>query len=105
VGSSFTLIGRRKEFIELTRQTGLPVVAHRVEWAESGALMTYGADVHDTLRRTAEIGHRLLNGARPADTPVEQASRFELIVNLAAAKELGIVLPKLLVSRADRVIE
>jgi putative ABC transport system substrate-binding protein len=105
VASSFTLISRRKEFVELTRRAAIPFVAHRVEWAEAGALMTYGADVHDTLRRTAEIAHRVLNGARPADTPVEQASKFELIVNLATARKLGISFPKAFLARADRVIE
>src|SRR5688572_27991460 len=105
VGSSFTLISNRKAFMNLARQTGIPVVGHRMEWAEAGAVLTYGADVNDTLRRTAEIAHRVLNGARPADTPVEQASKFELVLNLAAAKELGVALPKLLVSRADRVIQ
>jgi putative ABC transport system substrate-binding protein len=103
--SSFTLISRRKEFVELTRRIGIPLVAHRVEFAEAGALMTYGADVHDTLRRTAQIAHRILNGARPADTPVEQASKFELVVNLATAKLFGISLPQSFLARADRVIE
>lgn len=105
VPSSFTLITRRKEFIELTRQARIPLIAHRVEWAESGAVMTYGADVHDTLRRTAQIAHRVLTGAAPADTPVEQASKFELIVNLSASRQLGITFPKSFVARADRVIE
>jgi putative tryptophan/tyrosine transport system substrate-binding protein len=103
--SSFTIISRRKELIELTRRSGIALIAHRVEWAEAGALLSYGADVNEALRRSAEIAHRVLNGARPADTPVEQASKFELIVNLRAANELGIVLPKLLLARADRVIE
>jgi putative ABC transport system substrate-binding protein len=105
VASSFTLLARRKEFVELTQQAGTALIAHRVEWAEAGAVMTYGADVHDTLRRTVEIAHRILNGARPADTPVEQASKFELIVNLAAARRHGISLPKSFLQRADRVIE
>lgn len=105
LGSSFTLISNRKAFMDLARQTGIPVIGHRMEWAEAGAVLTYGADVNDTLRRTAEIAHRVLNGARPADTPVEQASKFELVVNLAAARELGVDLPKLFVSRADRVID
>jgi putative tryptophan/tyrosine transport system substrate-binding protein len=105
VSSSFILITRRREFVELTRRVAIPFVAHRVEWAEAGALMTYGADVHDTLRRTAQIAHRILNGARPADTPVEQASKFELIVNLATARQFGIAFPKAFLARADRVIE
>jgi putative ABC transport system substrate-binding protein len=57
------------------------------------------------LRRTAQIAHRILNGARPADTPVEQASKFELIVNLAAARRHGVSFPKSFLQRADRVIE
>ena len=105
VGSSFTLIGRRKEFVEMTREARIPFVAHRVEWAEAGAVLSYGADVGDTLRRTAEIANRILNGASPTNTPVEQASKFELVVNLRAAKEHGLVLPKVLLARADRVIE
>jgi putative tryptophan/tyrosine transport system substrate-binding protein len=103
--SSFTIISRRKDLIEQTRQARLPLVAHRVEWAEAGALLSYGADVNEAIRRSAEIVHRVLNGARPAETPVEQASKFELVVNLRAAKGLGIVLPKLIVARADQVIE
>lgn len=105
VGSSFTLIGLRTQFAEMTRQAGIPLIAHRVEWAEAGAVLTYGADVGHTLRRTAQIAHRILNGARPAETPIEQASRFELVVNLRAAKEYGLALPKLFLARADRVIE
>jgi putative ABC transport system substrate-binding protein len=105
VGSSFTLIGLRTQFAEMARQAGIPLIAHRVEWAEAGAVLTYGADVGHTLRRTAQIAHRILNGARPAETPIEQASRFELVVNLRAAKEYGLALPKLFLARADRVIE
>jgi putative ABC transport system substrate-binding protein len=105
VSSSFTLISRRNDFMELTRRAAIPVIAHRLEYAEAGALITYGADISDTLRRTAEIVHRVLKGASPAETPVEQASKFELIVNLAAAKQLGISFPKALLARADRVIE
>ena len=103
--SSFTLISRAKDLVELARRTGIPIVAHRVEWAEAGAVLSYGADVTEALRRSAEITHRILNGANPAETPVEQASKFELLLNLNAARALGISLPKVLVTRADRVIE
>jgi putative tryptophan/tyrosine transport system substrate-binding protein len=103
--SSFTIISRRKEFIEPTRRLGIALIAHRVEWAEAGALLSFGADVNEALRRSAEIAHRVLNGARPADTPVEQASKFELIANLGAAKALGITIPQSILLRADRVIE
>ena len=105
VTSSFTLISRRREFVELTRRIGIPFVGHRVEYAEAGAVMTYGADVADTLRRTANIAHRVLNGARPADTPVEQATKFELVINRAAAKRFSISFSQSFLARADRVIE
>ena len=100
VGSSFTLISNRKAFMNLARQTGIPVVGHRMEWAEAGAVLTYGADVNDTLRRTAEIAHRVLNGARPADTPIEQASKFELVLNLAERRRRLASSRSRLVSRA-----
>jgi putative tryptophan/tyrosine transport system substrate-binding protein len=105
VTSSFTLISRRREFVELTRRAGIPFVGHRIEYAEAGAVMTYGADVSDTLRRTANIAHRVLKGARPADTPVEQATKFELVINRAAAKRFSISFPQSFLARADRVIE
>ena len=105
VSSSFTLISRRKEFVEMTRRAAIPLVAHRLEYAEDGAVLTYGADINDTLRRTAQIADRILKGANPAETPVEQAAKFELIVNLAAAKQHGISFPKAFLARADRVIE
>lgn len=105
VSSSFTLISRLKDFMDLTRRAAIPVIAHRLEYAEAGALLTYGADINDTLRRTAEIAHRILKGANPSETPVEQASKFELIVNLAAAKQHGISFPKTFLARADRVIQ
>ena len=105
VPSSFTLISRRKEFAELTHAAAIALVAHRIEWAEAGAVLTYGADVHDTLRRTALVAHRILNGAQPAETPVEQSSKFELVLNLRAARRRGLTFPKALVARADRVLE
>jgi putative ABC transport system substrate-binding protein len=81
------------------------LVGHRLEWAEAGAVFTYGPDVTDTLRRSAAIADRVLRGANPAQTPVEQAGRFELIVNNRSAKALGINVPAALLKTADRVIE
>jgi putative ABC transport system substrate-binding protein len=83
----------------------MPLVAHRLEWAEAGAVFTYGPDVTDALRRTAAIADRLLRGAKPAETPVQQASRYELIVNNRSAKALGIAVPPTILKTADRVIE
>ena len=71
----------------------------------AGAVVSYGPDVTDALRRSAAIADRVLRGARPADTPVEQASRYELVINQRSAKALGMVVPGALLKSADRVIE
>ena len=73
--------------------------------AEAGALFTYGPDVTDALRRSASLADRILRGAKPAETAVEQATRFELIVNNRSAKTLGVAVPETLLKTADRVIE
>ena len=102
---SVTLIARRREVAEAAARNRVALAAHRVEWAEAGAVLTYGAQVADTLRRSAGIVDRILRGARPADIPVEQSTQAELVVNQRAAKALGLVLPQTLLRRADRVIE
>lgn len=102
---SVTLLGRRREVADTAMRNKMPLVAHRLEWAEAGALFTYGPDVSDALRRSAGIADRVLRGAKPAETPVEQASRFELIVNSRSAKALGLSVPAALLKTADRVIE
>ena len=102
---SVTLIGRRREVVDTAMRNKVTLIGHRLEWAEAGAVLTYGPDVTDTLRRTAAIADRVLRGAKPAVTPVEQAGRFELIVNNRSAKALGIVVPAAVLKAADRVIE
>ena len=102
---SVTLLGRRREVTETAMRNKLPLVGHRLEWAEAGAILTYGPDVADALRRSAQLADRVLRGAKPAETPVEQATRFELIVNQRTAKALGIAVPAQLLKTADRVIE
>ena len=102
---SVTLIARRREVAEAAARNRIALAAHRVEWAEAGAVLTYGAHVADTLRRSAGIADRILRGARPADIPVEQATKAELVVNQRAAKALGLAIPQTLLRRADRLIE
>ena len=102
---SVTLLGRRREVAETAMRNKVALIGHRLEWAEAGALFTYGPDVTDALRRSASLADRVLRGAKPAETPVEQASRFELIVNNRSAKTLGIAVPAALLKSADRVIE
>jgi putative ABC transport system substrate-binding protein len=102
---SVTLIGRRREVADTAMRNKVALVGHRLEWAEAGAILTYGPDVTDTLRRSASLADRVLRGAKPAETAVEQATRFELIVNNRSAKALGLTVPREVLKAADRVIE
>ncbi len=90
---------------EATNQKRIPVVAAVARVAGAGALFSYGASTPDFLRRSALPVDKIFKGARPADIPVEQPTLFELVVNLKAAKALGITIPQSILLRADRVIE
>src|SRR6266404_1299122 len=103
--SSYTLIARRREIVETALRNKLALIGHRSEWAEVGALMTYGAEVADAQRRSARIAHRILNGVKPAGIPVERSTKTELVVNQRTARTLGITIPGSVLRRADRVIE
>src|SRR5262249_5304119 len=83
----------------------LPTMHGVQEYVEAGGLMSYGANFSDLFRRAAEFVNKILRGAQPADIPVEQPTRFELVINLQAAKAIGHELPAPLVLRADEVIE
>ena len=102
---SFTLFARRREVSETAARNGIALVAHRVEWAEAGALMTYGAEIAESLRRSAGIADRILKGARPADIPVEQVTKLELVISRRTANELGLSLPASLLQRAHQLID
>jgi putative ABC transport system substrate-binding protein len=84
---------------------GLPAVSARKTFAVAGGLMSYGADLNDTFRNAAIYVAKILKGAKPADMPVEQPTKFELVINLRTAKTLGISIPPTLLARADEVIE
>ena len=83
----------------------LPAVSVIKEFAEAGLLLTYGADFRDLYRRSAVFVDKIFKGAKPADLPVEQPTKFELVVNLKTAKAIGLVVPPSLLARADEVIE
>ena len=101
---SYALIGRRFEVGALAARNGIALIAHRAEWAEAGAVMTYGVDVGESHRRAATIASRILKGTSPAIIAVERPTRFELVLNQRAALALSIAFPKALLQKANRVI-
>lgn len=101
----FLLYSLRKRLVERVAQRRLPAVYEYRGYVVEGGLLSYSADVSDNYRRAASYVDRILKGARPADLPVDQASRFELVINLKAAKALGLTAPPTLLARADEVIE
>jgi putative tryptophan/tyrosine transport system substrate-binding protein len=91
--------------LELSRSRRLPTVSGPREFAQQGGLMAYGPNYPDMFRRAASYADKILRGARPADLPVEQPTKFELIVNLRTARALGVTLPPSLLARADELIQ
>ncbi len=103
--NSSLVFNLRDRLIELTRRDGVPVVGHRSEIADAGALMSYGAVLSDQLRRSARVADKILRGARPGDIPVEQPTMFEFVLNAKTARAFGIKIPPIALLRADRIIE
>jgi putative ABC transport system substrate-binding protein len=101
---SFQLTGRRREAAQLAERNEIALVAHRAEWADAGAILTYGVDIAENYRRAAALANRILKGAKPGDIPVEMPKRLELVANQRAALALGIALPKAILQQASRVI-
>ena len=95
----------QKTILGLSSKARLPTIHELRRWPEEGALISYGPDLHDLFRRAALYVGRILKGAKPADLPVEQPTRFELVINLKAAKALGLDLSPQLQQLADEVIE
>jgi putative tryptophan/tyrosine transport system substrate-binding protein len=98
------MAANRKRIADFALKTRLPSMGNR-EFVEAGGLMSYGADLPDSYRRVADYVDRILKGAKPADLPVEQPTKFELAINLKTAKQIGITIPQSLLYRADRVIK
>ncbi len=95
----------RKELAELAVKSRLPAVYPRLEFVADGGLMSYGASFADMDRRAATYVDKILKGAKPADLPVAQPTKFELVINLKAAKQIGLTIPPNVLARADRVIK
>jgi putative tryptophan/tyrosine transport system substrate-binding protein len=94
-----------KQFAELSVKSRLPVMHERPRHVEAGGLMSYGINLHDLDRRAAVYVDKILKGTKPADLPVEQPIKFELIINLKAAKQIGLTIPPTVLARADKVIK
>ena len=94
----------QKRIVGFALKSRLPSVYNRREDVEAGGLMSYGADLADSYRRVAYYVDRILKGAKPADLPVEQPTKFELVINLKTAKQIGLTIPPNVLVRADRVI-
>ncbi len=95
----------RRRLVDLATKNRLPTVYSFRGWAEDGGLMSYGPDLPDLFRRAATYVDKILKGAKPADLPIEQPTKFELVINLKTAKALGLTIPPSLLQRADQVIE
>ena len=96
---------RRPQIVDLTIKNRLPAIYNKPEFVEDGGLMTYSTSWTDLSQRAATYVDKILKGAKPADLPVEQPKKFELIVNLKAAKQIGLTIPQKILARADRVIK
>ena len=110
VGAIMTMSTRpfsaeRKRIVELAGKYRLPAIYPDKEFVEAGGLMSYGADIVDSYRRVANYVDKILKGATPADLPVEQPIKFEFVINLKTAKQIGLTIPQSMLYRADKVIK
>jgi putative ABC transport system substrate-binding protein len=110
VGAIMTTIAtgyfaERKRIVELAGKYRLPAIYFQKEFVDEGGLMSYGVDFDDLFRRAAVYVDKILKGAKPADLPVQQATKFEFVINIKAAKQIGLTIPVDLLARANQVIK
>ena len=95
----------RKELLELAAKIRIPTMCGNPEWSEAGGLISYGNDRRDQFRRVATYVDKILKGTKPADLPVQQPMKYELVINMKTAKEIGVTIPPNVLARADKVIK
>ena len=105
VSSVSELFPYRQLIVDLAAKNRLPAIYAWRDYVEAGGLMAYGTDLLELWRRLADDVHELLNGAKPGDIPIYQPTKFEFVVNLRAAKALGLTVPPSILARTDEVIE
>jgi putative ABC transport system substrate-binding protein len=105
VGSGRLTIENQKKIVRFTLKSRLPSVYNARAGVDAGGLMSYGADLTDRYRRVAIYVDKILKGAKPGDLPVERPTKFELVINLNTAKQIGVIIPQKVLGRADRVIK
>jgi putative ABC transport system substrate-binding protein len=105
VGGSALDNANQKMIVDLAAKHRLPTICPRADYIAHGGLMSYGADRDEPYRRAASMIDKILKGTKPADIPVEQPKKFELVINLKTAKQIGLTIPPNVLARADRVIK
>jgi putative ABC transport system substrate-binding protein len=103
--ADYVFVGHRQAIARLATSRQLPLMGWSRPWSEAGALLSYGANTRDVQRRVASYVAKILKGAKPADLPVEEATRFDFVINMKTAKALGLTIPPSVLARADEVIE
>jgi putative ABC transport system substrate-binding protein len=98
------MFANRKRISGFALKSRLPSMYTTREFVDAGGLMSYGADLSDSYRRVAYFVDRILKGAKPADLPIEQSAKFELVINLKTAKQIDLIIPPNVLARADKVI-